>query len=53
MTRDESKRFVAQQVLYGLSRVHYIESLGWKPFPWQQEVLRSKHKRKLSSALGR
>jgi len=46
MTREESKRFVTQQILYGLSRVHYLESLGWKPFEWQKAVLRSNHKRK-------
>lgn len=46
MTREESKRFVAQQVLYGLSRAHYVESLGFKPFPWQKAVLKSQHKRK-------
>ena len=46
MTREESKRFVAQQVLYGLSRAHYVESLGFKPFPWQKAVLMSQHKRK-------
>jgi hypothetical protein len=46
MTREESKRFVAQQVLYGLSRSHYIAALGWKPFEWQTQVLKSQHKRK-------
>ena len=35
------------QVLHGLSRAHYIESLGWKNFPWQDYVLESRHKRKL------
>lgn len=47
MTREESKRFVAQQVLYGLSRSHYIAALGWKPFEWQNQVLKSSHKRKI------
>ncbi|NCC91281.1 MAG: hypothetical protein EOM01_13135, partial [Spirochaetia bacterium] len=47
MTREESKRFVAQQVLYGLSRSHYIAALGWKPFEWQSQVLKSQHKRKI------
>ena len=47
MTREESKRFVAQQVLYGLSRSHYIAALGWKPFDWQSQVLKSQHKRKI------
>ncbi len=35
------------QMLHGLSRDHYISSLGWKLFPWQQNVLTSRHKRKL------
>ena len=47
MTREESKRFVAQQVLYGLSRSHYIAALGWKPFDWQAQVLKSQHRRKI------
>ena len=46
MTREESKKFVSQQVLFGLSRAHYIESLGFTPFPWQKAVLTSRHKRK-------
>lgn len=35
------------QMLHGLSRDHYISSLGWKLFPWQRHVLTSRHKRKL------
>ncbi|MBN2860882.1 MAG: terminase family protein, partial [Sphaerochaetaceae bacterium] len=46
MTREESKQWVTQQTLYGLSRAHYVASLGFKPFLWQSAVLTSHHKRK-------
>ena len=46
MTRTESQQFILKQTLYGLSRAHYIESLGFTPFPWQKAVLTSRHKRK-------
>jgi hypothetical protein len=50
MTRDESKKFVAQQVLFGLSRSHYVNYIGPRigitPFEWQMNVLNSSHKRK-------
>jgi len=50
MTREESKKFVAQQVLFGLSRAHYVNYIGPRigitPFEWQMQVLRSNHKRK-------
>lgn len=50
MTREESKQFVQQQVLFGLSRSHYVNFIGPKigivPFAWQQQVLKSTHKRK-------
>ena len=35
------------QILHGLSREHYISSLGWRLFDWQTHVLESRHKRKL------
>lgn len=47
MSLAKIQRDFALQVQYGLSRDHYIKSLGWRPFEWQSAVLRSSHKRKL------
>lgn len=47
MTLNErNKQFALKQTLYGLSRAHYISSLGFTPFEWQKAVLSSRHKRK-------
>ena len=47
MSQSDIRRMIAQQTAYGLSRDLYIESLGWRPFAWQSQVLQSRHKRKL------
>ena len=47
MSQSDIRRMIAQQTAYGLSRDRYIESLGWRPFAWQSQVLQSRHKRKL------
>jgi hypothetical protein len=37
----------AAELLYTLSPSHYIRSLGFTPYEWQEDVLRSGHKRKV------
>ena len=41
ITRNE-----AVELLYSLSPIHYIKSIGFKPFEWQVKLLKSEHKRK-------
>ena len=47
---SEQERFIMRQTLYGLSRYHYVKSLGFEPFEWQGQILESKHKRKSINA---
>jgi hypothetical protein len=42
VTRSEAK-----EILHALSPYHYIRSLGFSPYEWQEAVLRSPHKRKV------
>jgi hypothetical protein len=42
LTADE-----AEDLLFTLSPLRYIQSLGFKPYKWQEDVLRSGHKRKV------
>lgn len=35
-----------EDLLYTLSPLRYIQSLGFKPFPWQAQIITSHHKRK-------
>jgi hypothetical protein len=42
VTRSE-----AGELLYTLSPYHYIRSIGFSPYEWQEAVLRSAHKRKV------
>jgi hypothetical protein len=42
VTRSE-----ARELLHSLSPYHYIRSLGFTPYEWQEAVLRSPHKRKV------
>ena len=37
----------AEELLHTLSPYHYIRSLGFHPYEWQEAVLRSPHKRKV------
>ncbi len=46
MKQSEALDMAMRETLYGLSRDHYVRSLGFKPFPWQSGVLSSRHKRK-------
>ena len=46
MKQSEAMDMAMRETLHGLSRDHYIKSLGFKPFPWQSGVLTSRHKRK-------
>lgn len=36
----------AQELLYTISPYHYVRSLGFTPYKWQRDILRSVHKRK-------
>jgi len=36
----------ARDILYSLSLSHYVKSLGFKTYEWQERVLKSEHKRK-------
>jgi len=42
VTRSE-----ALELLYALSPYHYVRSLGFAPYEWQRDVLKSPHKRKV------
>jgi hypothetical protein len=42
VTRSEAK-----ELLYALSPYHYVRSIGFSPYEWQEAVLRSRHKRKV------
>jgi hypothetical protein len=42
VTRNE-----ARELLYTLSPLHYIRSIGFHPYTWQEDVLRSGHMRKV------
>ena len=46
MKRSEALNMAMRETLYGLSRDHYVKSLGFTPFPWQSGVLSSRHRRK-------
>lgn len=44
---QEADRALANELARSLSPLAYIRSLGFPPFPWQAEVLESRHKRKI------
>ncbi|MDR0637364.1 MAG: terminase family protein [Spirochaetaceae bacterium] len=37
----------ARDLLFTLSPPHYIKSLGFKPYQWQEDILKSGHRRKV------
>lgn len=46
MKQSEALDMAMRETLYGLSRNHYVKSLGFTPFAWQSGVLSSRHRRK-------
>jgi hypothetical protein len=42
LRRDE-----AEELLFTLSPLHYIRSLGFRPYKWQEDILKSGHRRKV------
>jgi hypothetical protein len=37
----------AEDLLFTLSPLHYIQSIGFRPYQWQADILKSRHRRKV------